>query len=239
MDFYTLLLIISFLYASVGHGGASGYLALMAVYAFTPEVMKPTALMLNVLVSALAFVQFYRGGFFKWHLFWPFVVSSIPMAFIGGMYSINAKWYKIILGVLLLFAILRILGLGTNDNKPIKKVNIQLAVVIGAVIGLFSGLIGIGGGIILSPIIVLLGWGNLKETAAVSALFIFVNSVSGLLGLQTQGIVWDNQMSAMIGIAIVGGLAGSYYGVNKFKLLIVKNILAFVLLIASIKLILT
>jgi uncharacterized membrane protein YfcA len=237
MEFYFLLLIISFLYAGVGHGGASGYLALMALYDFLPEVMKPTALVLNVLVSAVAFVQFYKAGYFKWQLFWPLIVGSIPMAFVGGMFTLEGKMYKMILGILLIFSIIRIIGLGIKETSEIKKINMPLAITAGAIIGLLSGLIGIGGGIILSPLLILLKWGKLKEVAAVSALFILVNSASGLLGMQTQGVVWSEQMPIMISVAFVGGLLGAYYGALKFNVLVLKNILAFVLLVASLKLI--
>ena len=237
--FFGLLFIAAFFYASVGHGGASGYLALMALFSFAPETMRPTALVLNIFVSGIAFYQFYRNGYFQWKLFWPFVIASIPAAFVGGLISVDEHIYKRILGVLLLFAIARFLGFGTNEDKNPKKQNLLLSLAAGFIIGLFSGMIGIGGGIILSPLILLLGWANLKQTAAISALFIFVNSVSGLVGLISKGLQFNNLMWAMLGVALVGGLLGSYYGANKFNSTKLKYALSFVLLIASVKLILT
>ncbi len=236
MDFYLLLFIVSFLYAGVGHGGASGYLALMALYGFLPNEMKPTALVLNIMVSSVAFAQFYKAEHFKWQLCWPFIVTSIPMAFLGGLINIPTTYYKMILGVMLIFAVIRILGLGTKDNTFIKPVHKIGALGLGGGIGLISGLIGIGGGILLSPILILLKWGNLKEIAAVSAFFILVNSSAGLLGMQFSGIVWNAQMPQMIAVAFVGGALGAYYGAVKFNYLAVRNILALVLLVASIKL---
>ena len=180
--FYCLLFVIAFLYASVGHGGASGYLALMAIFSVAPEVMKPTALLLNLFVSSVSFIQFYRGGHFKWKIFLPLAVASVPMAFAGGLVTVDGRIYKNILGLLLLIPIVRFLFFANIKVEEMKKSNVALSVLIGAVIGFLSGLIGIGGGIILSPVLLLLKWTDQKQTAAISAAFIFVNSLSGLFG---------------------------------------------------------
>lgn len=237
--FYVLLIAVAFLYSTVGHGGASGYLALMAFFSFAPETMRPTALLLNVFVSLIAFVQYYRSGYFKWNLFWPFALASFPAAFIGGMITVDAGLYKKILAVLLLFSVIKLLGVKIQTKKLDVKQNIGVALIIGAAIGLFSGMIGIGGGIILSPLILLLHWADMKKTAAVSALFIFVNSVAGLAGLFTKGFEYKNEMGLMILIAFAGGIAGSYFGAKKFDNLFLNKLLAGVLIIASIKLIIT
>ncbi|MFC5048851.1 TSUP family transporter [Aquimarina hainanensis] len=179
--FMIILPLVSFLYASVGHGGASGYLALMAFFSFSPEMMKSTALLLNLFVAAIAFFHYYREGFFRMKLFLPFAIASIPMAFIGGTIEIEAAVYKKILGVLLIFAILKMLNVFGKGTATIKDVKLWQGIVVGGGIGLLSGLIGIGGGIILSPVILLLHWGKMKEAAAVSALFIWVNSLRDLL----------------------------------------------------------
>ncbi|MEP7267506.1 MAG: sulfite exporter TauE/SafE family protein [Saprospiraceae bacterium] len=184
-----LLFLVAFLYSSVGHGGASGYLALMAFFSFAPETMWPTALMLNIFVSLIAFIQYYRSGHFKWQLFWPFAIASIPAAFIGGLIVVDAKIYKTILGVLLLFPVVRLGGVKFNAEETQKEQKLFTSLIIGALIGLFSGMIGIGGGIILSPIILLLHWANMKQTAAVSALFILVNSMAGLAGLSQRVLI--------------------------------------------------
>ncbi|HCN82687.1 MAG TPA: hypothetical protein DIT07_03580 [Sphingobacteriaceae bacterium] len=237
--FYFLLFIVAFLYASVGHGGASGYLALMAIFSVAPDVMKPTALMLNLFVSMTAFIQFYRGGHFKWKMFLPFAIASIPFAFLGGMISIDAHIYKKILGILLLFPVVRFLIFPNADVKDIKTANIPLSLLIGAVIGLLSGLIGIGGGIILSPVLLLLKWTNQKQAAAISALFIFVNSLSGLFGQLQKGIQFNADMYTYVAIAFTGGLFGAYFGSLKFNQTILKNVLACVLMLAVYKLLFT
>jgi uncharacterized membrane protein YfcA len=237
--FYGLLFLVAFLYASVGHGGASGYLALMAIFSIAPEVMKPTALLLNLFVSLTSFIQFYRGKHFNWKLFLPFAIASVPMAFVGGLISIDTFVYKKILGILLLIPIIRFLFFANISIKDIKKSNIALSILIGAAIGFLSGLIGIGGGIILSPVLLLLKWSDMKQTAAISALFIFVNSLSGLAGQLTKGIHFSPDMYAYVVIAFVGGICGAYFGSLKFKSNILKYLLAVVLMVAAYKLLFT
>ncbi len=237
--FYILLFLVAFLYASVGHGGASGYLALMAIFSIAPDVMKPTALLLNLFVSLTSFIQFYRGGYFRMKLFLPFALASVPFAFIGGLITIDASIYKQILGCLLLLPVIRFFFFNKVEVEEQKQYSLPLAIFIGVVIGFLSGLIGIGGGIILSPILLLLHWANMKQTAAISALFIFVNSLSGLAGQLTKGIHFTTDMYLYVIIAFVGGLAGAYYGSMKVKQGALKYLLATVLLIAAVKLLVT
>jgi len=237
--FYFLLFLVAFLYAAVGHGGASGYLALMVLFGIAPEVMKPTALMLNLFVSLTSFIQFYRGKHFLWKIFLPFAIASVPMSFIGGSIIVDAAVYKKILGLLLLMPIARFLFFSNFDVSETRKSNVALSLVIGAVIGFLSGLIGIGGGIILSPILLLMKWTNQKQTAAISALFIFVNSLSGLAGQLTKGIHFTANMYTYVVIAFAGGLCGAYFGALRFKQSWLKNILAVVLMFASYKLLFT
>uniref|UniRef100_UPI003D7F82EC sulfite exporter TauE/SafE family protein n=1 Tax=Pedobacter sp. TaxID=1411316 RepID=UPI003D7F82EC len=180
--FYVLLFIVAFLYASVGHGGASGYLALMAIFAVSPAIMKPTALLLNLFVSSTSFIQFYRGGHFRWKTFWPFALASVPFSFVGGMMVIESAVYKKILGLLLLIPVARFFFFKNTDPKDLRPSNTVISLFVGGVIGLLSGMIGIGGGIILSPVLLLLKWTDQKQAAAISAAFIFVNSVAGLGG---------------------------------------------------------
>ncbi|TWI00592.1 hypothetical protein IQ05_01248 [Flavobacterium tiangeerense] len=235
--FYSILFCVAFLYAAVGHGGASGYLALMALYGVAPEEMKPTALMLNLFVSLTSFLQYYRRGYFIQKLFLPIAAASVPLAFIGGMITVEASIYKRILGVLLLFPILRFFFFKNVADKDLKPSNLTISIVIGGIIGLLSGMIGIGGGIILSPILLLLQWSNQKQTAAISAAFIFVNSIAGLSGMLTQGISFNANMALYIVIAFSGGLLGAYFGAKKFNQNVLKYVLALVLLVASYKLI--
>ena len=234
--FYILLFLVAFLYASVGHGGASGYLALMALFGVAPDVMKPTALLLNLFVSLTSFIQYYRGKHFNWKLFLPFAIASVPMAYVGGLITIDASLYKRILGILLLIPIARFLFFSNVRVEEFKKSNVFLSVIIGGIIGFLSGLIGIGGGIILSPVLLLLKWSDMKQTAAISALFIFVNSMSGLAGQLDKGIHFSPNMYAYVGVAFTGGVCGAYFGSLKFSQAILKYLLAIVLAIAAYKL---
>ena len=238
MDFLFLGLIFSLavLYSSVGHGGASGYLALMALFSFSPEFMRPSALVLNIFVSSIALFSYFRNRHFKFKLLLPFIVTSVPVAFIGGAISANPKTYKIILGVFLLLAIARMVFQPKNKNDELKILNKPAAYLIGVLLGFFSGLIGIGGGIILSPIIILMKWGTVKQTAAVSAAFILVNSISGLLGQVSQGIQLAPEIAYMLIAAVLGGTIGSYMGSFKVPDLVLRYTLSFVLIFASYKL---
>lgn len=231
-----LLPIVAFLYASVGHGGASGYLALMSAFSFPMTFMKPTALVLNILVSAVSFYFYYRENNFKWNLFYPFALSSIPFSFLGGYLKIDAFYYKIILATVLVFAVLRLLGFFGKEKNEIKAINLPLALAFGALIGFLSGLLGIGGGIILSPVLLLFGWATMKQTAAVSALFILVNSISGLFGFVSQGGTLPASSSVLIGVVFIGGLLGAYYGSAKFNSKSLRYVLSVVIGIAILKL---
>ncbi len=237
--FLLILPIVSFLYSSVGHGGASGYLALMALFSFAPESMKPTALLLNLFVAGIAFYYYYKEGHFNKKLFFAFAISSIPLAFLGGRIEVDATLYKKILAVLLIFAILKMLNVFGRESQSIKSVKLWQGLIIGGIIGFFSGLIGIGGGIILTPIILLLHWGKMKEAAAVSALFIWVNSASGIIGQVSSGVTIEKASLVLVAIALIGGVLGGYYGSKKINNRNLQYILAFVLMIASVKLFFT
>lgn len=237
--FCLILFMVAALYSSVGHGGASAYLALMAIYSFSPDMMKPTALILNLFVSMIAFIQFYRADHFKWKIFLPLAIASVPMAFLGGLISIDASLYKKILGVFLFIPVIRFIFFPNIPDSGLKKNNLVFSLIIGSLLGFFSGLIGIGGGIILSPILLLLSWTNQKQTAAISALFIFVNSLSGLAGQASKGLALSPDMIWYIISAFAGGLLGSYLGALKFNQVVLKNTLAGVLFIAGLKLILS
>jgi uncharacterized membrane protein YfcA len=225
---------MAFLYASVGHGGASGYLAVLALFSVAPAVMKQSALLLNLGVSLMSFIAFYQQGYFKWRLFWPFALGSIPAAFLGARIPLSDSSYKQILGVCLLIAVLRMLvSLRESSAKPLP---LWAGLTAGSLIGLLSGMIGIGGGIILSPVLLLFRWANLKEAAAVSALFIFVNSIAGLAGLKTWIPLDNTSLIYWLAASLIGGFLGARWGAGVASNSKVKWVLALVLIIASVKL---
>lgn len=236
---FILLPLIAFLYASVGHGGASGYLGLMVLFSFEPGVMKPAALLLNLFVAAISFYHFWKCGYFKFKLFIPFAITSIPMSFLGGMLELETVIYKQVLGILLLVAVLRLLNIIGKKNRELRKLMLWQGLVLGGFIGFFSGLIGIGGGIILTPAILIMGWGSMKEAAAVSALFIWVNSAAGMTGQLATGATLGLEVFVLVGFALLGGFIGGYFGSTAGNNKVLRYALALVLILASTKLILT
>ncbi|AWL08598.1 UPF0721 transmembrane protein [Aquirufa nivalisilvae] len=234
------LAIIAFLYSSVGHGGASGYLAVMAMMGVAPAIMKPSALVMNLAVSLFSFIGFYRAGHFKFILFWPFAIASVPLAYLGGTMTLSDSIYKKILAICILISIFRLIFQIRQEQEETKPISTLAGLASGGAIGLISGMIGIGGGIVLTPLMLLMRWATLKQTAAVSALFIFVNSLSGLYGqLQKGGIQVTDNFQWSVAATIIGGLLGSYYGSQKFNVPTLRYLLAIGLVIASAKLIFT
>ncbi len=241
MIFYALFLLLpfaAFLYASVGHGGASSYLMILALVGFAPDQIRPTALILNMIVSAVAYLNYRKVASFPTSLFWSLILFSIPAAFLGGKVMLEADVYKTVLGVLLLFPVVRFAGLFPKAAEKVIERKWWMAPVLGLLIGLLSGLIGIGGGIILSPIILMLGWASVKETAALSAIFIFLNSAAGFLGASSFELVVSKELWIALPITVIGGVLGAYFGAQRMSVGILKKVLAFVLFFASIKLIL-
>jgi uncharacterized membrane protein YfcA len=227
--------LVAILYSSVGHGGASGYLGLMALFGIDVALMKPTALILNLFVSSIAFISYYRAGHFRLKLLLPFVITSIPLAFLGATLELPPELYKKILGVCLFIAALRILIRPRSESAQ-NKLNIPIALASGALIGFFSGMIGIGGGIILSPLLLLTRWGGMKETAAASAAFIFLNSLAGLIGHVTAGLEVPSKIALWIVVVMAGGLLGSWSGGFKLSVANLRYLITMVLVIAGIKL---
>ena len=233
--FILAMCLVAFLYSSVGHGGASGYLALMALFGIDAAMMKPSALILNLFVSSIAFLSYYKAGHFRLRLLLPFAITSIPMAFLGASLPIPPEVYKKILGAALLIAALRIV-VRPRDELERKKVSVPIALVSGALIGFFSGMIGIGGGIILSPLLLLTRWGGMKETAAASAAFIFLNSLAGLSGHIVAGMEVSPKIALWIVAVVIGGLVGSWTGGFRLSARQLRYLITAVLLIASMKL---
>jgi uncharacterized protein len=235
-----LIFLAALLYSSVGHAGASGYIAAMALFGLAPAVMKPTALVLNILVASIATVQFYRAGYFDWKTFWPFALGSIPFAFLGGTLSLPASIYKQVLGIVLLFAAYRLFQVikqaVKTDGKPVPS---WLAILLGAGIGFLSGLTGVGGGIFLSPLLLFMGWAAMRQTAGVSAAFILVNSVAGFAGNYASVQFLPSALPFWAAAAIVGGFIGSRFGSYKANPDLIRRLLTVVLAIAGLKMIFT
>jgi len=235
--FLIILLIVAMLYSAVGHGGASGYIALMTIWGTEVTTVKSTALVLNAFVSIIAFMQYYRQGHFKWSVTYPFIITSVPCAFIGAMIAVDSDVYKKILGIILLLSVIRLLFTFREKEGSLRDMNLWIAMAAGAVIGFLSGMIGIGGGIILSPLILLAGWAGIKNTAATSAIFIFINSLAGLAGVYTKHqFVFTPLTTMWITVAIIGALAGAYWGSRVAPIKQMRFILALVLVVAAYKL---
>lgn len=240
-----LILLAATLYSSVGHGGASGYLAAMALFGLAPATMKPTALCLNILVASIATFRFYRANCFSWPLFWPFAVASIPLAFLGGAITLPTNVYKQIVGVTLLYAAIRLFlftrakadDAATAAATTTRTVPLLLAILLGAFIGFLSGLTGVGGGIFLSPLLLLMGWADTRRTAGVSAAFILVNSIAGLLGNFSNVQALPSALPYFALAAVVGGLAGSEFGSRRLANVTIRRLLALVLVVAGVKMI--
>ncbi|SDL40576.1 hypothetical protein SAMN04487898_11865 [Pedobacter sp. ok626] len=229
------LYLVGFLYASVGHGGASGYIAVLSLFAIPVSTYKPLILILNILVAGVGFYQFWQAGYFRWKLCRVFLVTSIPAAFIGSKYSLEGNIYHLLLGLALILPIIKLLGIKPNEDKATKPVKLIPALLIGTIIGGLSGMLNIGGGIFLSPVLILLGWANVKEAAAASAIFIVLNSLSGLLGSAATLIITPSAITWFI-MAAAGGITGAYWGSSRFQHITVRYLLSAVLTIASVKL---
>ncbi len=233
-----LILLAAILYSAVGHGGASGYLAVMALLGTTPEQMRPTALVLNVFVASIATAQFARAGHFRWALFLPFAITSIPAAYLGGRIVLPGTTYRILVGAVLVISAARfLLSLKDDDSTP-RSPPLPVALVAGAALGFLAGLTGVGGGIFLSPLLILSGWATLRVTAATSAAFILVNSLAGLAGQAEQLELLPGPIGWWIAAAVTGGLIGSRLGSGILGGTALRRSLALVLVLAGTKLIL-
>jgi uncharacterized membrane protein YfcA len=237
----TGMMVAAFVYASVGHGGASAYIAAMALAGIAPAEMRPIALALNIVVSSLAAYKFWRAGHFRWRLFWPFAAVSIPFAYLGGAITLPGNLYRIVVGVVLVYAAWQLWrsGRAGEEMKPVREPAVPLAMAIGAAMGLLSGLTGVGGGIFLSPLLLMLGWAGTKQTSAVAAPFILVNSVAGLAaGFVAGTAALPESTWALAAAVLVGGWLGAEYGSRRFANPVVRRVLALVLAVAGSKMVL-
>ncbi len=235
-----LIFAAAVLYSSVGHAGASGYLAAMALFGLAPAQMRPAALLLNVIVATIGTVRFYRAGCFSWRLFLIFTAGSIPCAVLGGYLTLPTTVYRPVLGAILLLSAVRLIALNpTIEGAQKRRVPLPVGVACGAGIGLLSGLTGTGGGIFLSPLLLFMRWAETKETAGVSVAFILANSIAGLIGLLTKAPTLPAGIGVWAGAVVVGGLLGSWFGSKRLGNRTLRLLLALVLVVAGLKMILT
>jgi uncharacterized protein len=227
--------VVALLYSSVGHAGASGYLAVMSLFGVAPELMKPTALALNILVATIGSVQFARAGHFSWRLFWPFALLAVPLAFLGGAVPLPASAFKLLVGFVLVFSAVRF-ALEPRDAEALRLPALPIAIASGGALGLLAGLTGTGGGVFLTPLLLLARWANAKNAAAVSALFILANSSAGLAGNLSRGSAFPKPALALLAAVALGGAIGSQLGSRRLPATAIKRLLALVLLTAGGKL---
>lgn len=227
--------VVAFLYSSVGHAGASGYIAVMGLASLSPALIKPTALLLNVLVASMGTWQFVRAGHFRWHLFWPFALLSIPMAFVGGAVDLPTVWFKRAVGLVLLLSAANFFW-RPGDDTPRAEPSRPIALGAGGVLGLFAGLTGTGGGIFLTPLMLLCRWARTKTVAATSVVFILVNSLAGLAGNASAAKAIPALAWPLAGAALAGGTLGSWLGSRRLPPTAIKRLLAVVLVVAGVHL---
>ncbi len=233
-----LIFAAALLYSSVGHAGASGYLAAMALFGLAPGAMKPTALALNILVASIATVKYYRARCFSWSLLWPFAIASIPFAFLGGSLTLPSSVYKQVVGAILLFSAYYLFRHAQTSAPKTKSIPVFLGILCGAGIGLLSGLTGIGGGIFLSPLLLFLGWAETRQTSGVAAAFILVNSAAALLGHWSSVRNLPDSIVLLAVAAAAGGMIGSELGSRWLASQVLRRLLGIVLVIAGLKLML-
>lgn len=233
-----LMFVAAALYTSVGHAGASAYLALMALFGLAPGVMRPTALVLNLVAGSLATARYLRAGLFRWRTFWPFAIGALPMAVLGGSIQLPGQTYRPLVGVVLLAAALRLLWPGGNDRTIVPRdPPLPVAIAIGAGIGLLSGLTGTGGGIFLSPLLLLMAWSDTRTASGVAALFVLCNSAAGLLGNLGSVRALPPELPLFALAVIAGAVVGTWLGIRRLPTTWLLRALALVLVIASAKLI--
>ena len=229
------VLVIALLYASVGHAGASGYIAVLSLFGVAALSIKPTALILNLVVASIGTLQFWRAGHFRWPLLWPFALGAVPAAALGGWLQLPLPGLKLLLGIALLISAANFLLRAPADGAT-RPPSLGIALGTGALLGLMAGLTGTGGGIYLTPLMLLLRWAPTRQVAAVSAPFILLNSLAGLLGHALAGQAIPDFVGLLLLAVAVGGAIGSWLGARRLPVVAIKRLLALVLGIAGFKL---
>ncbi len=232
------MFLVAALYTTVGHAGASGYLALMGLFGVAPGVMRPTALVLNIVVSSFTVWRFWRAGLFRWRVLWPFLIGAIPMGFVGGAIVLPTHIYRPVVGIILFIAAARFLWPKVFPAAPdVRDPPIFPAVGCGAAIGLLSGLTGTGGGIFLSPLLLVLGWSQVRVASGVAALFIWFVSLAGLLGNISSVRALPSELPVYLGAVLAGAVIGTTLGTGRLSTTGVLKALGLVLIVAGFKLV--
>jgi uncharacterized protein len=233
-----LMFLASALYSTVGHAGASAYLALMALFGVAPEVMRPTALVLNIIVSSFNALSFRRAGLFNWRTLWPFLIGAIPFGFLGGAIVLPTQIYRPLVGVILFVAAVRFLKPDLFPAaRAVKEPPVLPAVFWGAAIGLLSGLTGTGGGIFLSPLLLVMGWSEVRIASGVAAVFIWCISIAGLAGNISSVQSLPQALPVYAGAVLLGAVIGARLGTSRLSVTGVLKALGLVLIIAGLKLV--
>ena len=234
--------LVAALYSTVGHAGASGYLATMALLGVAPATMRPTALALNLVVATLTTYRFWRGGWTQWSALLPFAILSVPLAYVGGRIHLPVAGYRAAVGIVLLLSaavlLWRARGGGAGLAERPVEVPVPAALASGACIGLLSGLTGTGGGIFLSPLMLLLGWSGPRGAAGLAAPFIWVNSLAGLAGVQWAATSMPQELPLLAVVVLAGGWVGTAMGLQRLPARQLLYVLSGVLAIASLKMLL-
>ncbi|VAW89551.1 conserved hypothetical protein-putative integral membrane protein [hydrothermal vent metagenome] len=242
MEYFVLLLlmicVMAMLYSSVGHGGASGYLAAMALFGLAPDAMKPAALIMNLFVASLVLVRLYRADYFSWRIFLPIALASMPMAFWGGSLTPDESTFQYIVGAALLLASPTFFVKISNERECVEP-KLLVLLPVGGVLGFVSGLTGVGGGIYLSPLLLWLRWTRMRTNAAIAAAFILVNSAAGLAGHTMTVNTWPNDIGWYVIAALIGAVVGAEFAVRRLAPAVLRQLLGVVLIIAGVKMLLT
>ncbi|MCT0224323.1 sulfite exporter TauE/SafE family protein [Synechococcus sp. CS-1328] len=234
------LALVAFLYASVGHAGASGYIAVLALAGQSPPLIKPLALMLNTVVASVGCWNFLQAGHLPWRRFWPLLLLAVPGAFLGGSWNLPGVWFERLVGGVLLFSAWRF-GIHPHDPPSYREPSAPLLTLVGGGLGLLAGLTGTGGGVFLTPLLLLFRWCSTRQAAAVSVVFILFNSLAGLAGLLLArpaaiAAVLTPQLLVWLAVVLLAGAIGSRLGSRHWPVAWIRRSLALVLLLASLKL---
>lgn len=225
--------LVAALYASVGQAGASGYIAVLSLFSVAPAAIKPTALVLNTFVATIGAVQFWRAGYVSWRRVWPFAIASVPLASIGGYVHLPAAAFNALLGTLLLVGAVLLLR---RRPAPARSPHPAAAIAVGGVVGLLSGLTGIGGGIVITPVLLLMGWSDMRSAAGVSIMFILANSLAALAGYLASNHALPSATAPLLVAALIGGGVGSFLGGRKLPHTAIERVLIALLIVAGVKL---